>query len=77
MSKKIKFTKTSDIDGVFNTSLEILNALLRKQIDIPRAEVASNLLTNANRSFALKLKYAEMTKDPEGTMKSFAKSKIE
>ncbi len=48
-----------------------MTALLNNEISVPKAEVSSNLLANANRTFALQLKYAEMTKDPEQVMNKF------
>lgn len=72
MAKKNKiFTEVTDAKGAYNCSLEIMTALLNNEISVPKAEVSSNLLANANRTFALQLKYAEMTKDPEQVMNKF------
>jgi hypothetical protein len=72
MAKKNKiFTEVTDAKEAYKCSLEIMTALLNNQISVPKAEVSSNLLANANRTFALQLKYAEMTKDPEQIMNKF------
>ena len=72
MAKKNKiFKEVTDAKGAYICSLEIMTALLNNEISIPKAEVSSNLLANANRTFALQLKYAEMTKEPEQLMNKF------
>ena len=63
MSDK-KYLKPNNQKALYNTSMIILTDLLNKEIDIQRAEVANNLIGNANRAFALEIKYAELTKQP-------------
>jgi hypothetical protein len=70
-TKKKVFIESFDPKGLFIASLDTFNALSNKEINIDVAEVSCNLLSNANRSFYLMLKYAEMTKDPELCMKRF------
>jgi hypothetical protein len=72
MAKKNKiFNEVTDAKEAYKCSLEIMTALLNDEISVPKAEVSSNLLSNANRTFALQLKYAEMTKNPEKVMNKF------
>lgn len=71
LTKKKVFIESFDPKGLFIASLDTFNALSNKEINIDVAEVSCNLLSNANRSFYLMLKYAEMTKNPEQTMKHF------
>jgi hypothetical protein len=72
MAKKNKiFKEVTDAKEAYKCSLEIMTALLNNEISVPKAEVSSNLLSNANRTFALQLKYAEMTKNPEKVMDKF------
>jgi hypothetical protein len=59
-----KFIKPNNQKAVYHTTLMILTDLLNKEIDVARAEVANNLIGNANRAFALEIKYAELTKQP-------------
>ena len=70
-TKKKVFIESFDPKGLFIASLDTFNALSNKEINIDVAEVSCNLLSNANRSFYLMLKYAEMTKNPEQCMKQF------
>lgn len=65
-----KFIKPSNQKAVYHTTLMILTDLLNKEIEIPRAEVANNLISNANRAFALEIKYAELTKQPVRVIES-------
>lgn len=69
MSDK-KYLKPSNQKALYNTSMIILTDLLNKEIDIQRAEVANNLISNANRAFALEIKYAELTKQPVRVIES-------
>jgi len=69
--KKRVIIESFDPKGLFIASLETFNALSNKEINVDVAEVSCNLLSNANRSFYLMLKYAEMTKNPEQCMKHF------
>jgi hypothetical protein len=69
--KKKLLIESFDPKGLFIASLETFNALSNKDINIDVAEVSCNLLSNANRSFYLMFKYAEMTNDPEETMNHF------
>ena len=71
LTKKKVFIESFDPKGLFIASLETFNALSNKDINIDVAEVNYNLLSTANRSFYLMLKYAEMTKDPELCMNQF------
>lgn len=73
-TKKKLFIESFDPKGLFIASLDTFNALSNKEINLDVAEVNCNLLSNANRSFYLMLKYAEMTKDPELCMKNFIKN---
>jgi hypothetical protein len=42
----------------------ILTDLLNGDLDVSKGEVANNLISNANRTFALEIKLAELTKQP-------------
>jgi hypothetical protein len=69
--KKRVLIESFDPKGLFIASLETFNALSNKEINVDVAEVSCNLLSNANRSFYLMLKYAEMTQNPECCMNLF------
>ena len=72
MAKKNKiFKEVTDASGAYSSALKILIDILNNEISIPKAEVTAKHLREANRTFALQLKYSEMTKDPEKTMSNF------
>jgi hypothetical protein len=60
-----------DPKGVFDASLKLLNEISSKEINYATAHISCNCLTNANRAFAMIIKHAEMTKDPEKTMNNY------
>lgn len=50
--------------GIYHTSLKLLADLMNGEVEVSRVEQANNLISNANRSFALEIKYAEITGKP-------------
>jgi hypothetical protein len=59
-----KYIKPNNQKGLYHTTLLILVDLLNREIEVDRAEVTKDLIGNANRTFALEIKYAELTKQP-------------
>jgi hypothetical protein len=63
MSDK-KYLRPNNQKALYNTAMIILTDLLNGDLDVSKGEVANNLISNANRSFALEIKLAELTKNP-------------
>jgi hypothetical protein len=63
MSDK-KYLRPNNQKALYNTAMIILTDLLNGDLDVSKGEVANNLISNANRSFALEIKLAELTKQP-------------
>ena len=63
MSDK-KYLRPNNQKALYNTAMIILTDLLNGDLDITKGEVANNLISNANRTFALEIKLAELTKQP-------------
>jgi hypothetical protein len=63
MSDK-KYLRPNNQKALYNTAMIILTDLLNGDLDVTKGEVANNLISNANRSFALEIKLAELTKNP-------------
>jgi hypothetical protein len=72
MAKRKKiFKEITDAKGAYHSALEIITLLLNEEISLPKAEATARHLKEANITFALQIKYAEMTKDPEKLMNKF------
>jgi hypothetical protein len=63
MSDK-KYLRPNNQKALYNTAMIILTDLLNGDLDVSKGEVANNLISNANRTFALEIKLAELTKQP-------------
>jgi hypothetical protein len=63
MSDK-KYLRPNNQKALYNTAMIILTDLLNGDLDVTKGEVANNLISNANRTFALEIKLAELTKQP-------------
>ncbi len=63
MSDK-KYLRPNNQKALYNTAMIILTDLLNGDLDVSKGEVANNLISNANRAFALEIKLAELTKQP-------------
>ena len=63
MSNK-KYIQPRNQKGVYHTALKLLADLMNGEVEVSKVEQANNLISNANRSFALEIKYAELTSKP-------------